>query len=268
MVFIEHAVDGRVVTVTINRPEKRNALNAALVQELTRTLADLASDERLRVVVLCGAGDVFSAGADLEALERLRTASFEENLADSTLLATLFITMRSVPYVIVAKVHGHAIAGGCGLVVACDMATASSTAKFGFTEVRIGFVPALVSVLLEGSINHTHRRELFLSGRLVTAEEAAAVGLVHRVVPPGALDDDVHKLVTNIARNTSRQAIAGTKSMLLGSEVDFRARMSQAAKLNALARSEAECKAGVLAFLNRQDPPWTRSWDQDHTDRA
>lgn len=268
MVLIEHTPDRRIATVTLNRPDKRNALNAALVQELTRSLTDLSSDTRLRVVILTGAGNVLSAGADLDALQQLRNASFDENLNDSRLLAGLFVAMRTVPYVIVARVHGHAIAGGSGLVAASDVAIASDQAKFGFTEVRIGFVPALVNVLLEERMSAAHRRDLFLTGRLIDANTARDMGLVHRVAKPHELDETVRQYAADIARNTSRNAVARTKSMMLGSSEDFQQRMDEAARLNAKARGDDECQAGITAFLNRADPPWVRAWDADHHDRA
>ncbi len=268
MTALDHSSDNRIITVTLDRAEKRNALNAGLVRELTHILSDLAADRRVRVVILAARGPVFSAGADLEALQALRTASFDENLEDSRLLADLFTTIRTVPFPVIARVHGHAIAGGCGLVAAADMAIAARDAKFGFTEVRIGFVPALVSVLLEGRVSDTHARDLFFTGRLVEASEAARIGLVGQVVNAADLDDVVRRAADGIARNTSRHAVARTKAMLLGDADAFREKMDMAAIRNADARQDVECLAGVDAFLGRHDPPWVRAWETDHTEPA
>lgn len=268
MLSITHHHDRRIVRVELNRPEKRNALNGSLVAELTHALNDLSADESLRVIELSGAGKVFSAGADLDALRTMRDASYEDNLDDSRLLAELFTTMRTIPVPIVARIHGHAIAGGCGLVAASDIVVSGESPRFGFTEVRIGFVPALVSVLLHGRVPGGFVRELFLSGRLVEAAEAFRMGLVHHCVPDMSLDDRLDEVSRSIARNTSRSAVARTKALLHGNPDRFEKAMEAAAALNATARGTTECKAGVDAFLNRHDAPWVRAWDADHLDRA
>jgi len=268
MTAIDHSPDNRIVTVTLDRPEKRNALSADLVQELTHVFSDLAVDERVRAVILAARGPVFSAGADLSALQALRSSTLEDNLQDSRLLAGLFTAIRTAPFPVIARVHGHAIAGGCGLVAAADIAIAAREARFGFTEVRIGFVPALVSVLLDGRVLHTHQRDLFLTGRLIGADEAVRMGLIARVANPADLDQVVERVAGEISRNTSRSAIARTKAMLLGDPDAFRDKMEVAAVRNADARRDPECLAGVDAFLNRHDAPWVREWDEDHTEPA
>ncbi len=268
MTALDHSPDNRIVTVTLDRPEKRNALSAGLVRELTHIFSDLASDNRIRAVILAARGPVFSAGADLGALQALQSASFQENLEDSRLLAGLFTTIRTVPFPVIARVHGHAIAGGCGLVAAADMAISAREARFGFSEVRIGFVPALVSVLLEGRMSGAHMHDLLLTGRLVGADDAVRFGLIGRVVDASDLDRIVERTASDIARNTSRHAVARTKAMLIGDSDVFRERMDVAAVRNADARQDPECQAGVHAFLNRQDPPWVRAWDKDHTEPA
>lgn len=269
MTGIERTRDGRIVTVTLQRPEKRNALNSALVRELTRIFEDLDGDDSVRVIILTGAGDSFSAGADLKALEELRSAGFEENLEDSRALARLFITMRMSGKVIVARVNGHAIAGGSGLVAACDLAYGVEGAKFGFTEVRIGFVPALVSVLLRGRVQTHRMRELFLTGTLVDAHTAVEMGLLHAVFPAGDLDEQVARTARSIARNTSGAAIRTTKRMMVDMvEPSFEKAMDAAARLNAEARESADCRAGVDAFLDGVDAPWVRQFDQDNGEPA
>lgn len=269
MISIEHSRDGRIITVTLNRPERRNALNKSLVLELTRVLRSLDQDEFVRVVLLTGAEKTFSAGADLEALSNMAEASDEENLEDSRALATLFSTIRNSTKVIIAWVNGHAIAGGSGLAAACDLSIAAQSAKFGFTEVRIGFVPALVSVLLKSRLSETQCRDLLLSGRLFLAEEAAAMGLITRAVPDVELEDEVMKIADGIARNTSSQAIARTKSLLAKLDsIPFNEAMELAARANADARRSGDCLAGVQAFLDKKDAPWVQSWDADQSDPA
>lgn len=269
MTGIERSRDGRIVTVTLQRPDKRNALNRDLVREMTRIFEDLDGDDSVRVIILTGAGDAFSAGADLKALEELRSAGFEENLEDSRALANLFVTMRRCGKVIVGHVNGHAIAGGSGLVAACDLAYGVEGSKFGFTEVRIGFVPALVSVLLRGRIQEHRMRELFLTGGLIDARTAMDVGLLHAVVPAEELGDLVDRTARSIARNTSAMAVRTTKQLLIDMiEPSFERAMDEAARLNAEARETADCKAGVDAFLNGVDAPWVRHFDQDNGEPA
>ena len=205
---------GRVLTLTLNRPDKRNALSADLVGALKEALADAAEDDGVRVVVLTGAGKVFSAGADLAALEALQTASPLDNLADSQHLASLFEAIYRHPKPIIAKVNGHAIAGGCGLAAVCDFALVADRAKLGFTEVRIGFVPAIVSVFVLRKLGEAAARDLMLRGHLVSAEDAVAAGLVTRAVPADDLDAAVDALAEELATETSATAVALTKRLL------------------------------------------------------
>lgn len=249
--------DGRIATVTLNRADKRNALNGALVAALKNVLDELADDDRVRVVVLTGAGSVFSAGADLAALQALQTATPMENLADSEHLAGLFETIYRHPKPIIAKVHGHAIAGGCGLAAVCDVAIAADGAKLGFTEVRIGFVPAIVMVFVVRKLGEAAARDLLLRGHLVSATEAARMGLITRTVAVGDLDATVDEVAREIATDTSGSAVALTKQMLASVPgMGLSEALTYAVQMNALARGTADCKAGIGAFLDRTDPPW------------
>jgi methylglutaconyl-CoA hydratase len=247
----------RVLTLTLNRPDKRNALSADVVTALKRALAEAAEDDGVRVVVLTGAGNAFSAGADLAALEALQTASPMDNLADSQHLAELFAAIYRHPKPVVAKVNGHAIAGGCGLAAVCDFALVSTRAKLGFTETRIGFVPAIVSVFVLRKLGEAAARDLLLRGHLVSADEAAAVGLVTRAVSPDDLDAEVEALAAELATETSATAMTLTKRLLAdvpGMGLDEA--LSHAVQLNALARGTDDCRAGIAAFLGKTDPPW------------
>lgn len=269
MIALEHSKDGRIATVVLNRPDRKNALDGTLVKELTAVIHSLGVDDSVRVIVLTGAGDVFSAGADLGALQSLQQASYDTNVADSALLGHLFESLRTCPKVLIAHVNGHAIAGGSGLVAACDVSFASSSALFGFTEVKIGFVPALVSVLLRNKVSHTVLRDVLLSGRLFSAESAQEMGLVTYVESPDSLEYKVLEYAEKVCRNTSAEAIAQTKALLHQTEgVDFDKAFQMAIQANAQARSTDDCKAGVQAFLDKTNAPWVQAFDADHPDRA
>lgn len=260
--MITTSTDGPTHTITLNRPDKRNALNAALVGKLKEALHAVAEEDDVRSVVLTGAGSVFSAGADLAALRTLKEASPLENRADSQHLAELFETIYRHPKPVIAKVNGHAIAGGCGLAAVCDHSIVAEGAKLGFTEVRIGFVPAIVMVFVLRKLGESDARDLLLRGRLIEAEAAAAMGLVTRAVPPDALDDAVDALTAELARETSGSAVALTKRMLaqvpgmgLSEALDY------ATQMNAFARATDDCQAGIASFLDKEPPPWKQAFD-------
>lgn len=254
--------DGPVLTLTLDRPDVRNALSADLVDSLRRALGDAAADERLRAVVLAGSGTVFSAGADLAALQALQSASAEANLADSERLAGLFEAVYRHPLPVVARVHGHAIAGGCGLAAVCDFSIVAEGVKLGFTETRIGFVPAIVAVFVVRKLGEAAARDLLLRGPLIGATEAARIGLVTRVVAADALDAEVDALTAEIATQTSRSAVALTKQLLADvPSMGLSEGLSYASRLNALARATDDCRAGVAAFLGKTDPPWRAGAD-------
>ena len=247
--------EGPVRWLTLNRPEVRNALSADLVDALEGELQAAATSEA-RCVALTGAGTVFSAGADLKALEAMQSASYEENLADSQRLANLFRTIANHPLPIVAAVNGHAIAGGAGLAVACDAAFAVQDAKIGFTEVRIGFVPAIILNFLLRTAGEKVLRDLCLTGRLITGDEAAALGLVNEALAPDALETRVADFAAELAK-TSPAAVAATKQLFL----ELRNRpldegLAHAAASNAKARATDDCREGIAAFLQKRKPNW------------
>jgi len=251
---------GSILTLTLDRPDVRNALNAELVTHLIGALADAATDASVRVIVLTGSGRVFSAGADLAALQALQSASAEANLTDSEHLAKLFEAIYTHPKPIVAKVNGHAIAGGCGLAAVCDFSLVAEPAKLGFTEVRIGFVPAIVAVFVTRKLGEASARDLLLRGHLISASEAADIGLITRAVPADQLDAETDALCTELATSTSSSAIALTKQLLADVQgIGLAEGIRTAARMNALARATDDCRAGVAAFLNKTDPPWKAS---------
>lgn len=257
--FISYETAGKTATITLRRPDKRNALNAPVVTQLQEALDRAEADEGVRVVILTGEGNTFSAGADLEALQGMQSATFEENAADSRHLARLFrqIYLSSKP--VIARVNGHAIAGGCGLAAVCDFSVVAQSAKLGFTEVRIGFVPAIVMVFVLRKLGETTARRLLLTGTLISAAVAESIGLVSEAVPDADLDTRVEVLSNMLASETSGTAISLTKQMIasvpgmgLSDALDY------ASQMNALARSTDDCLAGISAFLEKKDPPWRR----------
>lgn len=255
--IIRYDVANSAATITLNRPDKRNALNASLVDELSEALRTAEEDDAVRCVVLTGAGSAFSAGADLESLRRLQDATAEENEDDSQRLAALFAQIYLHPKAVIAKINGHAMAGGCGLAAVCDFSIAAAEATFGFTEVRIGFVPAIVSVFVLRKLGETAARDLLLRGRVVTAQEAVDAGLITRTVPSGQLDAAVAALAGEIALETSPTAVGLTKRLLAELPgLDLQEALKYAAEVNASARSTADCKAGISAFLEKRNPPW------------
>ena len=255
--LIIYTVERQVATLTLSRPDKRNALNSAMVEALCAALDRASHEEEVRVIILTGAGKTFSAGADLAALEALQSASALDNLADSEHLASLFERIYLHPKPIIAKVHGHAIAGGCGLAAVCDFAIASTGAKLGFTEVRIGFVPAIVMVFVLRKLGEAAARDLLLRGHLITAEKAATIGLITRAVAPDFLDDTVSILASELATQTSPSAVALTKKMLAQVPgMGLQEALAYATQMNAFARGTPDCQAGIAAFLNKTDPPW------------
>ncbi len=248
--------DGGVLTLTLNRPEKRNALNAAAMAELTQALEAAAEDAACRVVVLTGAGEAFCAGMDLGHLEALGSKTEEEHRTDSMQIARMLRTLYELPKPTIAAVNGAAIAGGMGLATVCDFTLAVPEAKFGYTEVRIGFVPAIVSAFLREQIGDKRARELLLAGRLIKADEAHTLGLVTRVVPAAKLMDEANKLAGKLVEN-SPQAMEATKR-LLSEQVRERldVAIALAVEANVQARATKDFKEGIRAFLEKRKPNW------------
>jgi methylglutaconyl-CoA hydratase len=255
--MLTSTTDGSARILTLDRPEKRNALNADLVKALKEALREAADEDGIRSVVLTGAGSTFSAGADLASLRALRDASPLDNQSDSRHLADLFRQIYRHPKPVIAKVNGHAIAGGAGLAAVCDVSIAAEEAKIGFTEVRIGFVPAIVMVFLRRKLGETDARDLLLRGKLLSAEEAAERGLLTRAVAPEDLDETVGALAEEIATETSGSAVRLTKQMLARVPgMGFDEAIDYAVQMNAFARGTDDCQAGIQAFLDKEDPPW------------
>lgn len=257
MKFVSYQVANRVATITLNRPEKRNALNAQVVTELKQAFAKAAEDQEAKVIVLAAAGDAFCAGADLAYLQELQTNSYEENLADSTHLMELFAQIYTMPKVVIAKIQGHAIAGGCGLATVCDLSVSVEEAKFGYTEVRIGFIPAIIKVFLLRKIGEGKSKELLLTGDLISAEEAKEFGLINRVVAAAELDEAVDSFAKKLVAKNSGQSMGMTKQMIAHVQtLNLGDGLKYAAGQNAQARATEDCQKGIAAFLNKEKPSW------------
>jgi len=258
--LVETSTEKQVRTIRLNRPEKRNALNGELVAALHDALDDLEADEAVRAGILAGNGSAFSAGADLASLQEMQSATPRENERDSRRLAELFRRIYLHPTPIVAQVDGPAIGGGCGLAAVCDFSLVAPDVRLGFSEVRIGFVPAIVMVFVRRKLGETAARDLMLRGRLLSGKEAADHGLVTRSVSSEDLTQACRALGREIATKTSGTAVALTKRMLaqvpgmgLSEALDY------AVQMNAHARGTEDCQAGIAAFLEDEAPPWADS---------
>jgi len=252
---------GRVLTetrqgvawLTLNRPEKRNALDSATVSALKAAITELDRDDEVRVIVLRGAGPDFCAGADLEQLERIAAGTDPlANVADADELGALFVLMRRADRPIIAAVHGHAIAGGAGLATACDMIVASESATFGYPEVHLGFVPAMVTALLRRTVGEKRIFELIALGGTFSAAEARECGLVARVFSDTSFDDDVLAFANSLAAR-SASAVQLCKRLLYGLDtLAFEDAIARGAEINAIARATPDCQAGVRRFLEKK----------------
>lgn len=248
---ILYQVEGAVARITLNRPEKKNALNAALVAELKRALRQANDDSVVRVAVITGAGKDFCSGADLAELQKIADASVAENEEDARSLMELFMLMRQIDIPIVAAVRGRALAGGCGLASASDIVLASTNARFGYPEVKIGFVPAMVMAILRRNVSEKRAFELITRGEEIGAEEAKQFGLVNQILT----DEDFESEVTVYARGfekVSRSAVALTKTLLYQTDgMAFGDALKTAVDVNVIARMTEDCQKGLAQFLKK-----------------
>ena len=257
MKLVDYSVKDRIGFITLNRPEKRNALSFELVEELKINFARAEGDDGVKVIVLRANGETFCAGADLSYLQKLQNFSREENLEDSRLLKDLFYKIYTLNKVVIAQVQGHALAGGCGLATVCDFVYAVPEAKFGYTEVKIGFIPAIVMVFLIRKIGEQKSKLLLLSGELVSDESAVQFGLVNKIVNKEKLETAVIDFALRLIKNNSGQSMGLTKRMI--GEVQsmkLEDALQYAAERNVEARASDDCKKGIQAFLNKEDLIW------------
>jgi methylglutaconyl-CoA hydratase len=254
---IQLVIDGPLATITLNRPEKRNAISFEVIEDLVRALDEVAKSPA-HILILTGAGKAFCSGMDLENLKSLLGRTPEQNVEDSRKMVQLFRTLYEFPLVTIAAVNGAAIAGGTGLALLCDFTLAVPEAKFGYTEVRIGFVPAIVSTFLLRQVGEKHARDLLLTGRIFDADEALRLGLINEIVPSDKLLLRARELASLLVEN-SPSSLRATKKLLTDhARADLDTQIEAAVQENAGIRSTADFREGISSFLEKRKPAWTR----------
>ena len=249
--MIEYRLDGGVARITLNRPEKRNALGPDLIAAIREALGKTARDENVRVVLLAGAGPDFCSGADLGALDQTADAGVLDHLASARQLAELFFEMRHHRRPIVAAVRGRALAGGCGLATACDLVLASESAQFGYPEVKIGFVPAMVMAILRRSVSEKRAFELIATGEIISAAQAHAVGMINRVYPDAEVDARVEDYVRALAAKSASAVSLGKNLLYHMDGMTFEAAIEAGIHGNALARMTEDARLGIERFVKK-----------------
>ena len=248
---ILYSVEQAVARITLNRPDKRNALDDQIINELKHALDKAARDASVRVVVVSGAGKDFCSGADLAALRKISEASVTENVANARNFAEMFIAMRRHPRPIIAAVRGRALAGGCGVATACDLILASESAQFGYPEVNIGFIPAMVMVILRRNISEKRAFELITRGEVIGARAALEMGLINRVFADDEFDAQVEGFVHQMTAK-SASAVSLAKNLLYHMDaMSFESALEAGVQLNAITRMTEDCKRGVERFLKK-----------------
>lgn len=255
--LVQYEVKDRVGYITLNRPEKRNALSYEMVSEIKLAFMNAEADKECKVIVIKGSGEAFCAGADLAYLQKLQTNTFDENLADSRHLMELFQFIYHSNKVVISQINGPALAGGCGLASVCDFSFATPESTFGYTEVKIGFVPAIVMVFLVRKVAEKNAREMLLTGDVFKADKALQYGLINYIIEPEELDDVVFKFAQKLCKQTSMQSVELIKEMLANVQsMDVNEALEYAAQTNAKARATDDCKRGIAAFLNKEKLSW------------
>jgi len=244
--------DGSIARLTLNRPDKRNALDETLIGAIRDAFSALGADESVRVITLTGAGGHFCSGLDLHYLQKISEFGPVENLADSKNFRDMLMAIYRCPKPVIAQVSGYALAGGCGIASACDLIIADTTAQFGYTEVRFGFVPAIVSPFLVRRVGESHAKDLLLTARIVSAEEAARMSLVSKVVAAENLSSTVAEYAHLFAKN-SASSLALTKGMFESfGALPLTSALDHACDLNARTRQTPDFKAGLAKFLEKK----------------
>ena len=251
MTILNISTTGSIRTLELNRPDKRNALNDELIAALKTALREADADETLRAMVIRGAGNDFCSGADLASIQKIANATYEENVDDARSLAELFQLIRSVRFPVIAAIHGRALAGGCGLATACDLVIATRSARFGYPEVKIGFVPAMVAAILRRNLGEKKSFELLTQGFEFSSEEANAIGLVNALFEDEGFDVAAIDYASRYEK-VSASAVAMTKQLL--NDIDglsFPDAVAKGVETNAKARMTDDCKKGIARFLDR-----------------
>jgi methylglutaconyl-CoA hydratase len=255
--LVLYTVKNRIASITLNRVEKRNALNPDLVNQLTNHLLKAAEDDEVKVIILKANGSTFSAGADLAYLQQLQENTYEENLADSNNLKKLFTTICYLPKIVIAQVEGHAIAGGCGLATVCDVIFAVPEANFGYTEVKLGFVPAIVSCFLMRKTSETIAKRILLTGELFAAVDALKYNLITFVTKKEDIAQNVNDFALDLCNNASANALMVTKQLINQTTYQsLEKSLGMAIQINAKVRESDDFKKGVSSFLNKEKIKW------------
>jgi len=241
-----------IVRITLNRPDKRNALDGEMVGELKAALSASAADDACRVVLLTGAGTDFCSGADLANLERTAQNGVLDNMADARSTAELFLMMRNHPRPVIAAVQGRALAGGCGIATACDIILAAQSAQFGYPEVNIGFVPAMVMAILRRSVSEKAAFELVVTGEMVPAQRAHELGLVHCVFGDEQFAAEVEAYVAKLAAKSASALMLSKRLLYNMDSMSFEAALQAGVEINAIARQTEDCRKGVEKFLKKK----------------
>ncbi len=248
--------NGPIATVTLDRPDVHNAFDATMIAEVRAAFDALSGDRHVRVVVLTGAGESFCAGGDMHWMQNVARLTFEENLADAAALAAMFEAIWTCPKVVLGRVNGAAIGGGAGLAACCDLAIAADTARFGFGEVKIGLVPAVIAQYVVPKIGVSQARALFVSGERFSAERAFEIGLIHSVVPREELDATVMEIAQRCLTGAP-DAITTIKRVVdVVWESERLAAQRFVVEMLARVRTGNEAREGIAAFKARRRPPW------------
>src|SRR5579859_4680892 len=247
---------GQLATLTLNRPEKRNAISSRMLSELQSALEEIENGHT-RVAIITGAGKAFCAGMDLEMLSAIATQSATENMEDSRRMAKLFRRVWSFSKPLIAAVNGAALAGGCGLATLCDFTLAVPEAKFGYTEVRIGFVPAIVSTFLLRQIGEKHARDLLLTGRIIGADEAHRIGLINEIVSADQLMGRARELASQLMENSPASLMRTKRLLSEHARAELDRQIQSAVRENAAIRATNDFREGISSFLEKRKPRWS-----------
>ncbi len=257
MQHINYETIKRIGYITLNRPEKRNALNAELVNELKQSIRIAEADINVKIIVIKAKGKAFCAGADLEYLQKLQSFSYDENLEDSNNLMELYEMIYTSEKIFIAQIEGHAIAGGAGLATVCDFIFSVPDAKYAYTEVNIGFVPAIVSVFLTRKIGEAKAKELLLTGKIISATEALEMNIFNFIENKENIQNAVYQFAQQLIKNTSSDSLKITKQLIAKIQsLNYEDALILAAKTNAMSRETNDCKKGIDAFLSKKEIKW------------
>jgi methylglutaconyl-CoA hydratase len=253
---LQLAFDGGIASLTLSRPDKRNAISYELIDDLIGAL-DEVNKSSARVLILTGAGKAFCSGMDLDDLQALIGRTPEQNLEDTRTMATLFRSLYEFPKPTIAAVNGAAVAGGTGLALLCDFTLAVPEAKFGYTEVRIGFVPAIVATFLLRQAGEKIARDLLLTGRIFDAAEALKIGLINEIVPPEKLLDRARELARQLAENSPLSLFLTKRLLTEHARAELDSQIEAAIRENAGIRESSDFREGIASFLEKRKPQWT-----------